>query len=161
MIKLKQKYPQQVHWVSGDITDPSTRQSLIETAQEHWGAIDLLVNNAGIGAMGPFAEASPDRLELLMKVNFIAPAELSRMAYPLLVKGEQPALMNIGSILGHRAVPWKSEYCASKFAIRGLTAALRSEWKSEGIDVLHLSPSTTDSQFFDQAIEDTLSLIHI
>ena len=123
LIKLKEKYPQQVHWVSGDITAPSTRQRLIETAQEHWGAIDLLVNNAGIGAMGPFAEASPDRLELLMKVNFIAPAELSRLAYPLLVKGEQPALMNIGSILGHRAVPWKSEYCASKFAIRGLTAA--------------------------------------
>lgn len=156
LIKLKEKYPQQVHWVSGDITAPSTRQRLIETAQEHWGAIDLLVNNAGIGAMGPFAEASPDRLELLMKVNFIAPAELSRLAYPLLVKGEQPALMNIGSILGHRAVPWKSEYCASKFAIRGLTAALRSEWKSEGIDVLHLSPSTTDSQFFDQAIENTM-----
>lgn len=153
---LQQQYPDQVHYVCGDITQQETRHRLITEAEQRWGAIDLLINNAGIGAMGPFNQANPERLQQVMTVNFMAPAEMCRLAFPLLKQGSLPAIMNIGSILGHRAVPWKSEYCASKFALRGLTSALRSEWKSEGIDVLHLSPSTTDSSFFDDAIEDTM-----
>jgi short-subunit dehydrogenase len=153
---LQQQYPDQVSYVCGDITADQTRLQLIAEAQRRWGAIDFLVNNAGIGAMGPFSQATPDRLHQVMAVNFTAPAELCRLSYELLKQGDQPAIMNIGSILGHRAVPWKSEYCASKFALRGLTSALRSEWKADGIDVLHLSPSTTDSPFFDDAIEDTM-----
>lgn len=153
---LQQRYPGQVTFVCGDITQEETRRQILTEAEQRWGALDLLINNAGIGAMGPFSQATPSRLQQVMAVNFIAPAEMCRRSFPLLKQGQMPAIMNIGSILGHRAVPWKSEYCASKFALRGLTSALRSEWKAEGIDVLHLSPSTTDSAFFDDAIEDTM-----
>ena len=61
----------------------------------------------------------PQRLRQIMEVNFFAPAELTRHALPLLRCGERPIVVNIGSILGHCAVPGKSEYCASKFALHG------------------------------------------
>ena len=57
-------------------------------------------------------------------------------------------------MLGHAAVPNKSEYCASKFALRGFSEALRAELAAKSIDVIWVAPSTTDSEFFDQLVED-------
>ena len=62
-------------------------------------------------------------------------------------------IVNVSSVLGHRAVPKKSEYCASKFAVHGFSDALRAELVEEGIDVLLVSPSTTASEFFDRVID--------
>jgi short-subunit dehydrogenase len=87
----------------------------------------------------------------MMEVNFFAPAELIREALPLLRSGSHSIIVNIGSVLGHRAVPEKSEYCASKFALHGFSDALRLELAAVGIDVLLVSPSTTRSEFFDVA----------
>jgi NAD(P)-dependent dehydrogenase (short-subunit alcohol dehydrogenase family) len=84
--------------VAGDITDAGVRQSIIARASEIGGGkIDLLVNNAGIGALGPFAAAHPDRLRRIMEVNFFAPVELSRLAFPLLCRGRCPVLCNIST----------------------------------------------------------------
>ncbi len=140
-------------YCAGDITDPPTRHQLIQLAQQRWGGLDILINNAGLGAVGPFADAQPDRLRRIMEVNFFAPAELTRLALPLLKRGQAPLLVNVGSVLGHVAAPKKSEYCASKFALRGLTDALRAELAQQGIDVLLVSPNTTRSEFFDSLLE--------
>jgi short-subunit dehydrogenase len=139
--------------VTGDVTDADVRQSLLRSSVEAFGGLDILVNNAGIGALGPFSEATPDRLRRVMEVNFFAPAELTRVAVPLLEQGGQPLVVNISSVLGHRAVPMKSEYCASKFAIHGLSDAIRAELVQRGIEVLIVSPSTTASEFFDNVID--------
>lgn len=139
---------------SGDITDPAVRHSLLDrVAETGHGRLDLLVNNAGIGALGPFAAASPERLRRVMEVNFFAPVELARAAMPLLRHGRQPVICNIGSVLGHRAVPDKSEYCASKFALHGWSDAVRAELVEDGIQVTLVSPSTTESEFFGAVIE--------
>ena len=102
--------------------------------------------------MGPFAGAGPDRLRRIMEVNFFAPVETIRAALPLLRYGRQPIVVNIGSVLGRCAVPDKSEYCASKFALHGFSDALRAELASEMVDVLLVSPSTTQSEFFDRLL---------
>ncbi|MBA2117950.1 SDR family NAD(P)-dependent oxidoreductase [Bremerella alba] len=140
-------------YVVGDVTDPALRQKLLEKAQHHYQGLDVLVNNAGIGAYGAFAEASPERLRQLMEVNFFAPVELTRLFLPMLEKGRTPAICNISSILAHRAVPGKSEYCASKFALHGFSDALRAELSSKGVDVILVSPSTTSSEFSSSVIE--------
>ncbi len=137
--------------VAGDITDRRLRERLIQTAVDELGGLDILINNAGIGAVGPFADADEDRLRKIMEVNFFAPLELTRLALPVLAEGNSPIVVNVSSVLGHFAVPGKSEYCASKFALHGFTDALREELAG-GIDVLLVSPSTTDSEFFDQVI---------
>jgi short-subunit dehydrogenase len=138
----------------GDVTEEETRGEVIRCAGDLGeGRLDLLVNNAGVGGIGPFAAASPERLRRIMEVNFFAPAELSRGAIPLLRRGRQPVLCNIGSVLGHRAVPDKSEYCASKFALHGWSDALRAELVAQQIQVTLVSPSTTESEFFASVIE--------
>jgi short-subunit dehydrogenase len=135
----------------GDLTDPDQRAALIATATQQWGGLDILINNAGIGAVGLFRQSTPERLRRVMEINFFAAVELTRAALPLLRRGRDPAIMNVGSVLGHFAVPAKSEYCASKFALHGWSDALRMELAPDGIDVLLLSPSTTATEFFDRA----------
>ena len=142
------------HAWAGDITRAEVRQQALQAAVERYGGLDALVNNAGLGAEGPFMTADPTRLRAVMELNFFVPVELTRAALPLLRRGHQPIVVNIGSVLGHRAVPRKSEYCASKFALHGFTDALRAELAPLGIDVLLVSPSTTESEFFDRSLEN-------
>ena len=131
------------------------RRQLLETCQREFGGLDLLINNAGTTAMGPFAEAGPERLRQIFEVNFFALAEMTRESIPLLKAGGKPMIVNISSVLGHRAAPLKTEYCASKFAVHGFSDAIRAELVEYGIDLLLVSPSTTDSDFFEHAIEDS------
>ena len=138
--------------VAGDITDAAVRSQLVSTANASFGGLDIVINNAGIGGIGTFASADDARLRKIMEVNFFAPAELIRESLPLLRQSDDGVVVNIGSVLGHCAVPKKSEYCASKFAMHGLSDALRMEFAHDGIDVLLVSPSTTSSQFFDNAM---------
>lgn len=140
--------------VAGDITEPRLRDQLCETAQSDFGGLDILVNNAGIGALGRFSEAGVDRLRQIMEVNFFAPVELIRQALPMLSRGQRPIVVNVASVLGHRAVPNKSEYCASKFALHGFSDALRAELASHKIDVLLVSPSATVTEFSEHLVEN-------
>jgi short-subunit dehydrogenase len=139
--------------VAGDLTDASTRARLVQVIGREWSRLDLLINNAGAGAVGPFADASEQRLRAIMEVNFFAPAELTRCCLPFLRHADRPAIVHVGSVLGHVAVPKKSEYCASKFALRGLNDAVRCELYDEGIRVIWIAPNTTRSEFFDRLIE--------
>ena len=137
-------------WIAGDVTSRDDRAAAIKRCCDRFGGLDCLVNNAGIGALGPFAEADEERLRQVFEVNFFASAEFIREALPELRQGRSPIVVNVGSVLGHFAVPGKSEYCASKFALHGLSDALRIELGREEIDVLLVSPSTTSSEFFDR-----------
>jgi short-subunit dehydrogenase len=138
-------------WHAGDVTCREDRAAALELAGRHFGGLDSLINNAGSGALGRFDQADEARLRQMMEVNFFAPAEFIREALPALRQGRQPIIVNVGSVLGHRAVPEKSEYCAAKFALHGLTDALRIELARDGIDTLLVSPSTTASEFFEVA----------
>ena len=147
-----------VEMVAGDVTDEAIRQKAIDAARSSFGGLDVLVNNAGIGAMGPFDGADPLRLRRIMEVNFFALVEMTRAALPLLKRFDRktrPIVVNVGSILGHRGVPHSSEYCASKFAVRGFSESIRAEFTSLGIDVLVVSPGTTETEFFDSVIQRT------
>ncbi len=141
-------------WLAGDIVDDTFRARLVKQCVDVFGGIDCLINNAGVGAMGRFEDANVVRMRKVFDVNFFAMAELTRMALPHLKQGVQPIIVNVGSVLGHRATPLKSEYCASKFAVHGFSDALRAELVKDAIDVLHVCPSTIDTPFFEAAIED-------
>lgn len=156
VVEVQRQRPEsQIAGLAGDITDSDFRARLVETARQRWGRLDGLINNAGVGAMGRFADSTPETLRQVMEVNFFAPVELIRLSLPLLQLGQQPIVVNMGSVLGHRAVPLKSEYCASKFALHGLSDSLRAELATQGIDLTMISPSTTDSEFFEHALQDT------
>ena len=139
--------------LEGDLTSHLHRQEMIQKATSQWNALDVLINNAGAGAIGRFDDASSDRLRRVMEIDFFAPVELTRLCLPLLERGRRPAILNIGSVLSHRAVPNKSEYCAAKFAMRGWAESLRVELAAQRIEVLMLSPSTTSSEFLDALVD--------
>lgn len=138
--------------LAGDVTDPHFRSALIERANSLWEGLDVLVNNAGISAHGRFVESDEATLRKILEVNFFAAVELTRLALPLLKQSRQAAIVNIGSIIGHRGLPLNSEYAASKFALRGWSESLRAELAADGVDVLLVSPGTTETEFFDHLI---------
>jgi short-subunit dehydrogenase len=133
------------HAIPADVTREEDRTRLIEGVRERFGGLDVLVNNAGIGSWGHFADSSEEILRQIMEVNFFAPAELTRLAVPQLREGTQPAIVNMASMCGRRAMPAWSEYSASKYALCGLTEALRGEMARFDIDVLLVVPGLTRS----------------
>jgi len=136
-----------VRTLAADVTDPAARQQAVDAAVSAYGGLDLLVNNAGIGAFGRFEQSDPERLRRVMEVNFFAPVELTRVALPELKRGTKPMVVNISSVLGHRAVPRSAEYCASKFAVQGFSESVRVELRRHGIDVLVVCPGLTRTEF--------------
>jgi short-subunit dehydrogenase len=144
--------------VPGDVTDRTARRAALDAAEHEFGGCDILVNNAGISAWGMFDQASEDRLRRIMEVNFFALAELTREAVPHLQRGRAPLVVNVASILGHRGIPFQAEYCASKFAVRGLSEAIRPELRRRNIDLLVVSPGTTESEFFEHLLEKAADL---
>jgi short-subunit dehydrogenase len=144
----------EVEIVVGDITSGADRKRMIDAAVHRFEGLDLLINNAGVGATGHFIEATEERLRKIMEVNFFALAELTRLAIPVLQEGNKPAIVNISSAVGKRALPARSEYSASKFAVQGLTEALRGEMVRFGIDVLSICPGLTATNFSQNMIEN-------
>lgn len=138
--------------VVADITVPEDRERLVELAS-NFGGLDILINNAGIGATGHFVEAGPERLRRIMEVNFFGLTEMTRLCLPLLRAGTTPAIVNISSIAGHRGIPARSEYSASKFAVQGFSQALRAELAKDNIDVLVVSPGLTQTNFSKNMLE--------
>jgi short-subunit dehydrogenase len=139
--------------IPGDVTCHADRQRMLRVMSERYGGLDILVNNAGILATGHFADATPDRLRQLIETNFFAAAELMRQAIPLLRAGNHPTIVNIASITGRRGVPARPEYSASKFALVGLSEAVRAELAKDGINVLVVNPCFVNTQLEKNTLE--------
>jgi short-subunit dehydrogenase len=147
-----------IHTVQADVTSKEDRQRMVDAARQHLGGLDVLINNAGIGATGHFVEAAPERLRQIMEVNFFGLTETTRAFLPMLREGNTPAIVNISSIAGKRGVPARSEYSASKFAVQGFSEAIRTELAKDGIDVLIVSPGLTQTNFSKNMLEQKARL---
>ena len=147
--------PGQVIACVTDVTDPEQRSHLVHCAVETFGGLDLLVNNAGIGAFGHFVDLGPDILRRVFEVNFFAQAEMCREAIPHLADGIDPAIVNVSSMTGRRAVPAWTDYSASKFAVSGFSEGLRAELVRFGIDVTLVIPGVTQSGLQNSLIKNT------
>jgi short-subunit dehydrogenase len=126
-----------------DLIIEKQRFELFRFVRERLDGLDILVNNAGIGSFGHFASSSEQILRTVMEANFFVPAEMIRLAMPLLKCGCDPLIINVASKCGRRALPAWPEYSASKFGLCGLTEALRAEFSRFGIDILLVLPGLT------------------
>ena len=133
--------------VPTDVTNPGDRARLVEAAVAAFGGLDLLVNNAGVGSWGHFADSTEAICRTVLEVNFFAPVELTRLALPHLTRGRQPAVVNVTSMCGRKGMPAWPEYSASKFALVGMSEAWRGEFERFGVDVLTVVPGLTNSGF--------------
>ena len=141
--------------VLADLTVEEDCQRLFDEIAGRFEALDLVINSAGVGADGQFETHDPDVLRQVFEINVFALADVCRRALPLLSRGVQPAMVNIGSIVARRGLPGRVEYSASKFAVSGFTEALRVEWRRFGIHVLQVNPGFTDTPFDQHAVAST------
>ncbi|MDR1962309.1 MAG: SDR family NAD(P)-dependent oxidoreductase [Planctomycetaceae bacterium] len=135
--------------VVGDITDSEIRQLAVQTATQQLGGLDILINNAGVGATALIEATTEETIRRIFEVNFFALLELTQLALPSLKLGNKPMVVNLSSIVGLRGVPHYGVYGAAKFAVTGLSEAMRAEFHQHGIDVLLVCPGTTQTEFFD------------
>ncbi|MFC3676237.1 SDR family oxidoreductase [Ferrovibrio xuzhouensis] len=128
--------------VAADITTAAGRDALFQACTTP-GGLDLLVNNAGVVISGRFADLTDADMSRLFATNVIAPMALTRQLLPLLQLSSQARIVNIGSVFGDIGHPLFAGYCASKFALRGLSDALRRELAAVGIGVTYAAPRAT------------------
>ncbi len=136
-----------LHTIVGDVTSETDRQNLATFCLKELGGLDILVNNAGIGATGHFIDGNQEQLRKIFEVNVFGLAETTRSLLPLLKLGNSAQVINIGSIVGERAFPARSDYSSSKFAVHAFTDGLRSELSKDLVDVLMVAPGLTQTNF--------------
>jgi len=140
--------PGRAEIVATDITTASGRAALVDAVTPP-GGIDLLVNNAGLVASGHFEDLHDAAIEDMIATNVTGPMALTRSLLPQLRRSQSPRIVNIGSIFGDIGHPLFAGYCASKFALRGLSDALRRELAPEGIRVTYAAPRATRTKAAD------------
>jgi short-subunit dehydrogenase len=142
-----------IETVRADVTKAEDRQAMVEAATRHYGGLDVLINNAGIGATGHFMDSEPEVLRQIFETNFFGLTETTRVFLPLLEQGVTPAIVNISSVVGKRALPARSLYSSSKFAVAGFSEAIRAELAKDRIDVIVVSPGLTQTNFSQNMLE--------
>jgi short-subunit dehydrogenase len=130
-----------------DVTSPEEVAALAAAVDEEFGFVNVLVNNAGVGLYGPAEETTDDQLRQIFEVNVFGLMRVTRAFLPLLRRQGQSQIINVSSVLGHRALPWVGGYSASKAAVNALTESLRLELRPQGVDVLLVSPGLTATEF--------------
>jgi NAD(P)-dependent dehydrogenase (short-subunit alcohol dehydrogenase family) len=123
-----------------DLLDASQIQSAVRQVIDHFGKIDILINNAGIIEVGPLKHMTREDFERAMQLHFWAPFELISHVVPEMRNWGGGRILNISSIGGKVAVPHLAPYSTSKFALTGLSDALRAELARDNIRVTTVAP---------------------
>jgi NAD(P)-dependent dehydrogenase (short-subunit alcohol dehydrogenase family) len=130
--------------IPADLTDPIQAAKLVDHAIEHFGRIDILINNAGIIEVGPVENQPLEAYRRAMAINFFAALHTTHAALPHLLKREgrtrDAAIVNIASIGGKFAMPHMLPYVASKFALVGFSQGLHTELRHKGVRVTTVCP---------------------
>ncbi len=113
--------------IAVDFKQASAAAQIVTAAQQYLGNIDIVINNAAILDFVLFEEQDPQRIADMIKINVTTPIQLSRLLLPLMLKQGAGQIVNVGSTFGSLGFPYYASYCASKFAMRGFSQALRRE----------------------------------
>jgi len=145
--------------VPTDVCDACACALLLEAAQAEFGAVHVLVNNAGYNFRGPVEEAPSEQLARIIDVNLRAPVVLTRLALPYLRRSGRAAIVNVASIAGQIPLPCEATYSATKFGLRAFTFALAEELESTGITVSAVSPGPVETGFLLGDIEEVPDVV--
>ncbi|HEX9342525.1 MAG TPA: SDR family NAD(P)-dependent oxidoreductase [Actinomycetota bacterium] len=133
-----------------DLTDYDAPGMVAAVLERDHGRLDLLVNNAGVGGRGSFAESGFAEVQRTMRVNFGAPVRLTEALLPLLRRSAPSAIVNVASVAGRVGRPGTSAYSASKFALIGWSESLQLEERPHGVHVGLVVPGFVSTEGFPQ-----------
>jgi 2-keto-3-deoxy-L-fuconate dehydrogenase len=137
--------PAPLHGIVADVADDASVRAGVARAAERLGGIDIVVNNAGIGAAGTVEANSDEEWHRVLDVNVVGLARVSRAALPHLRRSAHPVIVNTCSIVAHTGLPNRALYSASKGAVQALTLAMAADHVGEGIRVCCVNPGTADT----------------
>lgn len=132
-------------YVAADLVTAEGRRRVIAAANAHPGGINVLVNNAAVGAFGHFVRQGDEEIERIVSTNLLATMLLTRGLLPMLQNQPWASVVNVGSMLGSLATPGQVAYSASKYALRGFTEGLRRELAGSPVRVVYVAPRATDT----------------
>ncbi|MFB9759309.1 3-ketoacyl-ACP reductase [Ectobacillus funiculus] len=138
-------YGIQVSIAPADISQRYEVEAAVNKITQELGTVDILINNAGIAQFGLLAEMSPEDWERIMQVNVMGTYYVTRAVLPMMMEQNSGNVINISSTAGERGFATGSAYCASKFAVLGLTESLMQEVRKHNIRVVALTPSTVNT----------------
>src|SRR5690242_7574851 len=121
---------------AGDITSAATRRAAVERTLDHFGRIDVLINNAGVGQYGYPTEVDTEISKRMFDVNVFSALALTQLVVPHMRSQRSGTIVNIGSVGGKVSLPWAVMYCATKWALHCVDDSLRRELKGSGIHVM-------------------------
>jgi NAD(P)-dependent dehydrogenase (short-subunit alcohol dehydrogenase family) len=139
------KHGGRLQFVQGDVAQPSTAAEFAQIALDHFGRIDVLVNNAGISVVKPLHETSSEEWDRVMNVNVKAALFAARSVVPAMIKAGGGVILNTGSISGVAGIPGQGVYGPSKGAIHQLTRQMAIEYAAHNIRVNCIGCGTIDT----------------
>lgn len=138
----------------GDVSRDTECRRIVEQTEAELGPLDVLVNNAGVGASGTVLTTGEDVWDRLVAVNLKGTFLMSRAALRVMVPRRRGVIVNAGSIAGLRAVADRAAYVATKFGIVGLTKAMALDHVTDGIRVNAVCPGTTLTPWIDERLKE-------
>lgn len=140
---------------SADVTDRETVKAVVERVLGQWKRIDILVNNAGRGIAAPLEATTPEELRALLEVNLVSVLTVTQAVLPGMLQHASGHIINVSSVAGRRGVPLYSAYNATKFALVGMSEALRMELSGTGVQVSIVYPIYTETEFLAVELKKT------
>lgn len=153
--ELRSAHGLEVEVLPADLADPAERK-VVEDRLGAEPVVDLLVNNAGFGTHGAFADCDPDLEEQLIVVNAVAPLRLVRAALPGMVQRQRGWVLNVSSMAGLQPSPGNATYAATKAFLTSLSESIHEELRASGVQVTAVLPGFTRTEFQARAgLDDT------
>lgn len=144
--------PEEVLPVACDLADDASCRAAIQTVVDELGGLDILINNAGVGAQGTVADNSDDEWHTVFDINVLGMVRITRAALPHLRASRAAAVVNTCSIAATAGLPQRALYSATKGAILSLTRAMAADHLQEGIRVNCVNPGTADTPWIDRLL---------
>lgn len=132
-------------WIACDVGDPANVKTAFELIAQQTDTIDILINNAGVGAVGTVEDSTEDEWQRVLSINVIGISRVSAAAMPFLRKSAFPAIVNTCSVAATVGLPQRAVYSASKGAVMSLTLAMAADGIKEKIRVNCVNPGTADT----------------
>ena len=145
--------PERYFSVVCDVTDSAQVDAAVADVVEHYGGLDIVINNAGIGAAGDIAANDDDEWHRVLDVNIVGLARVSRAALPHLRRSSRAAIVNTCSVAAVVGLPNRALYSASKGAVAAVTLAMAADHVREGIRVNAVTPGTADTPWVGRLLD--------
>ncbi|WP_309106296.1 SDR family oxidoreductase [Arthrobacter sp.] len=136
-----------------DVSDDGSVRAAVASVLAQFGRLDIVVNNAGIGAQGNVADNDDDEWHRVWDVNVMGMVRISRAALPALRQSPSAAIVNMCSVAATAGMPQRALYSATKGAVLSLTRAMAADHLREGIRVNCVNPGTTDTPWVSRLLE--------